>query len=240
MGYAAHYLRFPEQRYAVAVLCNRSDATPAQFTMAIAAHDLASRMKGQSEARGLALLRQRGGGVHPRLLPAGLYRNAETAAYVLLSFNSDEARLESGSVVSPVTEAAPGVFHVSELGKTYAVFARGTGSQPAQIVLQDSPQPYVYEFVNAWAPTGLADLAGNYFSEEANARYDISVRDGSLVLQTSTQTLALQPMATHELAGEGLLGAGEPFTLRFDKRTADGGFRLYVGGVRGVQFTRKP
>lgn len=240
MGYTAHYLRFPQQRYAVAVLCNRSDAEPAKFTMTIAERDLASQMRGESESRGLALLRQRGGGAHPGLLPAGLYRNAQTAAYVQLSFSDKEARLKSGDVVSPVTEAASGIFHVSELGKTYAVFSRGTGSQPAQIVLQDSPQSYVYEHVDRWTPARLADFAGRYFSKEADARYEISVRDGTLVLQTKTETLALQPMATSEFAGAGLLGAGEPFTLRFGKHAAGGGFRLYVSGVRGVPFSRTP
>jgi CubicO group peptidase (beta-lactamase class C family) len=237
-GYTAHYLRFPQQRYAVAALCNRSDAEPSNFTAAIAEHDLASQMRGESEPRGLVLLRERGGGVRPSTVPAGLYRNAETAAYVQLSFAGDNARLQSGSEVSPVKEVAPGVFHVAEFGRTYALFARGAEKQSAQIVLQDSPQPYVYELVNAWTPDSPAAYVGSYSSTEAQARYDISLRDGALVLQNGAAALALRPMAAGEFVGEGLLGEGEPFTLRFGKHAARDGFRLFVGGVRGVQFSR--
>jgi hypothetical protein len=68
-------------------------------------------------------------------------------------------------------------------------------------------------------------------------RYEISVRDGALVLQTGAATMALRPMARHEFVGEGLLGEGERFTLRFGKHAGRDGFRLYVGGVRGVQFS---
>jgi CubicO group peptidase (beta-lactamase class C family) len=236
-GYTAHYLRFPQQRYAVAALCNRSDVQPSKFTAAIAEHDLASHMRGESEPRGLVLLRERGGGVHPSAVPAGLYRNAETAAYVKLSFAGEKARLQSGSEISAVKEAAPGVFHVAEFGRMYAVFARGTEKQPAQIVLQDSPQPYVYEFVKEWTPDDLAAYVGSYSSTEAQARYDILLRDGAPVLHTGAATLALRPMAAGEFVGEGLLGEGEPFTLRFGKHAARDGFRLFVGGVRGVQFS---
>ncbi len=41
-GYRAEFLRFPEQRYGVAVLCNRSDADPSTLAMAVAEIHLAA------------------------------------------------------------------------------------------------------------------------------------------------------------------------------------------------------
>ena len=118
------------------------------------------------------------------------------------------------------------------------MFERAAEEQPARIVLQNSPQPFVYELVKAWAPAGLEDFAGGYFSTELDTRYDISLRDGALLLRAGTMTLAMQPRAEGEFVGEGLLGEGEPFTVSFDKPAAPEGFLLYVSGAQGIRFTR--
>jgi CubicO group peptidase (beta-lactamase class C family) len=238
-GYAAHYLRFPAQHYAFAVLCNRSDAQPSTFTSAIAERYLASKMSGDFQPRGLALLRARGGGVHPSLLPAGLYRNDDTAAYLRLSFEVSGPQLQRGTVMSPVQEAVPGVFHVRELGRNYAVFTRSADKHSAQVVLQDSPQPYVYEFVQPWSPANLDAYAGTYVSSEAPARFALVARDGTLFLQMGSTDLPLRPMAEREFEGLGLLGDDAPFTLRFDENVRGSGLLLFVEGLRGLRFARE-
>ena len=44
-GYVSHVLIFPQQRFAVSVLCNRNDASPTRFTKAIADIYLAEEMR---------------------------------------------------------------------------------------------------------------------------------------------------------------------------------------------------
>lgn len=237
-GYQAHFLRFPEQRYAVGVLCNRSDAAPRDIATRVAERHLASAMKGASEPRGLALLRARGGGVEPSRLPQGLYRNADTASYVYLSVNSGGmAHLKQANEGSSVLKVAEGLYHLQAFGRTYAVFSLDN-PPGARIVLQDSPQPHIYEWAAAWTPRDLEVYAGRYGSTEARVSYEITVRQGQLVLRTGSDILGLRPMAHSEFEGIGLPDSDQGFTLRFEAG-ANGGFRLFVDGVRGVEFSRE-
>jgi CubicO group peptidase (beta-lactamase class C family) len=48
-GYRAHFLRFPEQRFATVLFCNRADVEASEYTMAIADRYLAARLGPRAE-----------------------------------------------------------------------------------------------------------------------------------------------------------------------------------------------
>jgi hypothetical protein len=80
------------------------------------------------------------------------------------------------------------------------------------------------------AKTDLASFVGAYRSEELDVTYTVAVRDSSLVLQSST----LQPVFKDRFVGD-YMG-----TVRFfrDRRNAVAGFTLNRQTARGVRFER--
>ena len=80
----------------------------------------------------------------------------------------------------------------------------------------------------------LPRYAGEYFAEELNTKYSITVDGAALVLiGPRGQRVQLRPLETHEFAGG-------PFNLQFtaDASGAVNSFALGQGRVRGLRFTR--
>lgn len=238
-GYRSHFLRFPDERLSVILLCN-VPMNPHGLARQVAEIWLADRVRLEpakadseaSEAPAAALPEEE------LAYKAGAYVNRATSEARKIAFREGKLFLEMG----PGYELAPlgaGRFRAPGMPVELA-FEPAGAVRPARLretSTSNPAAPVEYEAVDAPAVTAgeLAQLAGRYASEELDATYEVIVRDGGLALRRKKHADApLSPVTAdwHE---------GGPGTLRFtrDAEQRVTGFTLSTGRIRGLWFERR-
>jgi hypothetical protein len=229
-GYRAMLLRFPEQRFTAAVLCNDGSANSTQLAQRVAEVYLGAEM---------APVESRAAAAAPT--PAIALPDAELARHAGLYWNEqNEERL---AVVH-----APGRLTLTGLGAPMALrhldaasfeapaagvrlaFGRGT-----LLVTGSDGRTTTYQAVATTPPSAaaLAALAGRYASDEADAEVEIRIRDGRLELGGRR----IGPVPLEHVFGDTF--AGGPGVIRFVReRGAVRGLTISNGRSRGVLFAR--
>ncbi|HTQ57383.1 MAG TPA: serine hydrolase domain-containing protein [Bryobacteraceae bacterium] len=237
-GYRADLLRFPEQHFSVACLCNKGEINPGDLTRKVADVYLAEQFKEPPDA-----------GAEPAAKPVtvsaerlaqytGLYWNGDEERALRILFQdqkllllpSEENRLELSALaenrfrllVAPVT----------------LTFEAAAGGSPARLKVQSQgqDQPSVYERVVEYHPTPnqLAACAGSYVSAEIDPTYRIVVENSNLVLMRwKSKPEKLAPVL------EGYF-RGETGTIHFEHDAAGKvtGFMLDTGRIRNFRFRK--
>ncbi len=250
-GYRAQLIRFPEQRFSVALLCNQGEIETDPLVRKIADIYLADALEPATDETvasgvGTAVPAPRAEAAKSTKLPRailaalpGNWRDPETRA--LRSFELDGKTL----------------YYVRGPSR-FAIRARADGDlelvdAPAQITVKlepaqaDAPRrmrwtqegrdPQTLEQLPAvtLTPAGLAAFAGTYRSEEIDAVQRIEVSEQSITVhRPRAEPIPLSPIAPDEFA----TGA---FALRF-QRNGQGvviGYELDVGRIRGLGFERQ-
>lgn len=222
-GYRAYLARYPRQGLSVAVLCNVAEANPT-----LLAHRTAEVFLG-AHLRDLA--------VAPAItLPAaeleryaGLFRSRRTGEPLPFVVADGALTLGSGARLEPI---GPTTFRA---GVRQVEMVPGE-PRTVRILLPDG-DTVIYEAVERWEPTAaqLAELAGAYRSDEAEADFTTAVEDGRLVLRR-------RPDWRRELTpvyGDAFT-TSEGVLIRFI-RGADGrvqAFTVSIDRVRGLLFDR--
>jgi CubicO group peptidase (beta-lactamase class C family) len=234
-GYRAHMIRFPDQRFSVAVLCNLSTMNPSELDRRVADIYLADQMKRadgneQKSATTVQLSEEELAG------KAGLYWSPVAEECRRLS-------LEDGQLV---TNLGPD-FPLSPLGKDRFQVVGTTveltfmppqkTGQPRSLVVTAGGKPVVYSAVQPVVPTAnrLAEYAGSYYSEELDVTYTLIHRDGKLLVRRKKfADRRLQPTIA-DVFMSNQLG-----TIRFERDKEDdvSGFTLSVGRVRRLRFQK--
>lgn len=227
-GYRAFLTRFPEQRKAVAVLCNTTNVDAEALAHRTADLFLGDALRDPPAARTLPIAPE-------RLAPlAGLYRELRTL---------DPHRVEvgDGKLMMGGTELRPladGSFAYGD-SPNRVTFDLGPDGRPTAMRLAlDDGDVVAFEPVAAAAPTPaqLADYVGRWYSEEAEVEYEVAIEDGKLQLRRRPGVeMELRPAYADAftLAGPGSL-------VRF-VRGPDGTVRemsFGMGRVRDLRFRR--
>ncbi|HXN24748.1 MAG TPA: hypothetical protein VOA41_18595, partial [Candidatus Dormibacteraeota bacterium] len=243
-GIASYVVRYPEQGFAVALLCNldniglglgvtrltasvadiylsdvlatppTSSATAAPTSLTLSAEQLASKV--------------------------GLYRDPSTE-FVGRIFVRDGKLMASGGLdesesveLTPVSENR---FVISGT-PVVAEFVPAAPGRPQEVrVTGAGPKPVVSQKLDAFTPS-IAELRafrGEYTSPELEGMYMLMARDSGLVLQIPGRNdVVLQPIFPGAFAG-GVVGV-----VKFsrDTRGAVTGFTANSPGARGLRFDR--
>jgi len=113
---------------------------------------------------------------------------------------------------------------------------RGEGERPLMRLAIDRQKPYVFEPVKLVTPTPseLAEYAGEYYSDEAQANYKIGVENDRLVVTAKRMLkLVLAPAIKDEF-----LFAGFNFHFTRDQQNKVTGFLLNTERSINVRFVR--
>lgn len=240
-GYRAHLLLFPEQRFAVAVLCNRADAQTRRRVEAIAGIFLGEKMSPpENPGQQLRAVARLPGITAPGNMPSGAYRKARDGVYLRLAAGSSAgSRLKyDGESMEPYP-LARGVYGLRERNDLYVSFIRAPAA-PARIVVDSDGEHDVFDWVPPWSPANLAGYAGRYWSAEAQARCDIVFRNGALHLEICSDNAVLEPGAKDELVTADGLASLRLYESVAAPPGALTGFDLYTPGIRGLRFERLP
>jgi CubicO group peptidase (beta-lactamase class C family) len=237
-GYRADLLRFPNQHFSVACLCNLGETNPSRLTRLIADLYLAKELAAPEPVP------QRSGGPTISLSEqqlsgyAGLYWNRDDEQ--TLRIVQKEKRLVA--VVSPrqsypVRPIATNRFRA--LGPPVEMeFERSGQAGPMMLSFKtDGSSPVrLFEAMPEFRPTAeqLSAYAGTYRSDEIEPLYRIEIEDGSLILKRlKVKPDKLRPAIADYFRG--LIGS-----LHF-MRTSEGqvsGFVLNAGRIRDFHFRK--
>jgi hypothetical protein len=233
-GYRSMFMRFPEQKLGVAVLCNLASANPGLLAQRVADLFLGDALKPASTPK-------------PDDSPEVAVTPAELAAVAGLYFNAPvsdprrfvvrEGRLHSVTPPLPLKSLGGGKF-VAMTGPPVTVAFEMVNGSATRVKIAPPAGP-VEDLARAepFAPTAaqLQEFAGTYRSDEVEALYRMVVRDGSLRLERLKATPAqLAPLVADTFAA--------PFGLIRFVRGEGGrvtGFVLDGGRVRRMTFEKE-
>ena len=230
-GYRAALLRYPDQRFGVATLCNLAQTNPTLLAQRVAEVYLESKMQPvvttppdtQPEvplpAAELAKL-------------AGLYWNARDFAGRRLVVADGKLMVERGPQKTALKSLGGGRFLLPGPTPTYLVF-EGTrvtaGPQPGTGDVFERTDPFVP------TPAQLQAFAGVYRSDELEVVYRMVLKNDKLQLERLKSAPAvLEPVIKDTFSGE-------PGVIRFLRDAAGNvnGFALEAGRVRNVKFWKE-
>ena len=232
-GYRANISWFPDQRFAVTILCNAAHAQPWTLSRKVADIYLAAQLQPEpvpeKEVEVAATDLQ-------KLTGAFVSADGRDGARVLVR----EGKLGiSSSTDERMRALQPLGKSRFRLGDSGPIFTFAADAARFTQTFEDE-DPVVYERVAQFVPQAadLAQYAGAYTSEELEPVYRVEARSGALVVTTMKLP-----------AGEALVPLGRDFflnaefgTVRFDrdKRGAVNGLTINTGRVLDLRFRKAP
>lgn len=243
-GFRAQLLRFPQQKFAVACLCNDGGiSNPSRLSRKVAEVYLGAIMKPE-EATPAAKK-----AATPKYAPSSAELQKLAGAY----FGTDSDQLfrvtvaGKGLVAESRTEKltlvaeAPGKFRAEGPAADAAevAFTPVAGGRPVMKITTgelDDRDTEVFNPVTVVSPTAaeLAELAGTYVSEELATTWRLALEDGKLYIRhRGLSKDPLAPTVKDAMSVDGL-------SLRFQRDAAGKvtGFTLDEGRVRGIGFKK--
>ena len=230
-GYRSQFLRFPDQRFAVAVLCNFPAADPGGRAFRVAEAYLGSVM-GPRPASDEPVVSQTVSMSRAELESlAGIYIGELPNQVLRVRLEGDTLRLGTGTGarLRPI-----GGRQFEVVGERSVVTIRpAEGGEPGTLSM---PGQARYRRMDAWqpSPTELGAFAGLYRSDELGTEYRLEVNGGQLVARhRKLESRSLTPTFRDAFL---LGGASAVFTR--DANGGIAGFRVSDGRVWNVKFER--
>ena len=234
-GYRGHFLRFPDQRFAVAAFCNLTTSGPDSLARKVAGVYLADRMQPDSVTAWTVAL-----AAAPRAdLPAarlqalaGVWRNTERGE-VRRTRLAGDTLFSIGAERTRMVPLAGGRFRA---GPGTELRFEGDASAPSRLIVQTASETVTFTRADtaALAPAQLAEYAGDYRSDEVEATHTWKIEKGQLVLYVGDRRLGVLEPAYKD----GFTRGGTVIEVTRDARGRIAGFVVEAGRVRHLRFTR--
>jgi CubicO group peptidase (beta-lactamase class C family) len=237
-GYRADLLRFPNQHFSVACLCNLAETSPSRLTRLVAdlylAKELAAPERSPTQSGGptISLSEQQLSGY------SGLYWNRDDEQTLrIVQKEKSLVAVISPRQSYPVRPIAKNRFRA--LGPPVEMeFERSGQDGPMTLFFKTdgAPNARLFEAMPEFRPTAeqLSAYAGTYQSDEIESVYRIEIEDGALTLKRlKVKPDKLQPAIADYFRG--LIGS-----LHF-VRNSEGqvsGFVLNAGRIRDFRFRK--
>lgn len=246
-GYRAELLRFPDQHFSVATLCNLATSDPSTLAMRVAEIHLGTQMEpvvasnaGSAAGTPLPATAQAPAEQVPvaelREL-AGMYRDPATRALRTILLDGDQLYLSAGRRYEMQPSSDTAFTLVGTPAVVLLVFERPAGDRPRRLRFTvNADRPVFFDRIETVTPTveQLKEYTGSFSSAELEARYTLAVADGALRLsRKGHEPATLRPMTCDEFDAGGT-------TLYFTRSDAGTitGFTLGQGRVRNIRFDR--
>ncbi len=228
-GYRSVVTRFPDQGLAIAIECNGATANTTALSHGVADIYLGSALPAVQQA-GMPVAAP----VSPDVLRrrAGAYIQPNTMAILEMSIQNGNliAGRAAGQILVPTSDRA------MRVPRSTTEFTFTDGDRPALDVVDAGQRPVHFE---RWAPavvtpTALAAYAGDYYSEDLDARYKVIASDSTITLRTGTESgIPARPVFADVFVAGG-------YTIQFARKgSAVTGFDVTDGRMRHVRFVRQ-
>jgi CubicO group peptidase (beta-lactamase class C family) len=234
-GYRGHFIRFPDQRFAVATFCNLTTSGPDSLARKVAGVYLADKMQPDSVAAWnatLAAAPSRDATAGSLRALAGVWRNVDRGEVrrtrvvgdTLFSIGGERTRL---------VPLDGGWFRS---GLVTAIRFEGDGAAPSRMIVRTATDTVTFMRADTatLTPAKLAEYAGDYRSEEVEATHTWKVEKDQLVLYMNHRRQGvLEPSYK-----EGFTRGGTVIDVTRDAQGRIAGFVIQAGRVRNLRFTR--
>jgi hypothetical protein len=158
---------------------------------------------------------------------AGWYREPKTAGGTKLILRNDSLRTQNGTVLIPIAE------NVFMLGQTRVEILSTT---PRKVLLI-SPADTTLYIASDSAQTdvnSLQEYIGEYWSDEADAKFSLRIKDGKLIAHQDPSTnILLTP-----LYKDGFSSPGTIIYIERSKMNQVTGMKIFVSRARNVEFRK--
>jgi CubicO group peptidase (beta-lactamase class C family) len=236
-GYRSHLMRFPDQRFSVACLCNYGRTNPSHFARQVADVYLASALapepaKPASPVAAITLTEQE------LKNKVGAYWNAMTEEMGRVSTNDGKLQLSMAGESAALIPIEANRFQVAEQ-PIEAVFESSPTGDPLRLRLNiTGRKPITMDAMPSADAPKLSEYEGAYYSEEIDSTYRVTLKDGNLVVTRKKAGPAqLTPRFRDAFSSPGILGV---FRFTRDAQNRINGFRLSAGRVRNFLFVKQP
>ncbi len=236
-GFRGHFLRFPDQRFAVATFCNLTTSGPDSLAAKVAAVYLGDRMQPDTIAVWTVALAG-----EPRVAAsvatlrsfAGVWRNIERGE-VRRTLVKGDTLVSAGDPPTAYVSLGAGRFRAP---RTEIRFEGGTGNggAPTHMMVRTPTDTVTFARVDTVVldAAKLAEYAGDYRSDEAEVTQSWRVEKGQLVVYVGYRRLGvLEP--TYK---DGFTRGGSVIDLVRDAKGRITGYVVESGRVRDLRFTR--
>ena len=236
-GYRGHFLRFPDQRFAVATFCNLTTSGPDSLARKVAGVYLNDRMQPDSTRIWTVAL----AGAPRAAVPAsslraleGVWRNVERGEVRRTRVVGDTL-FSIGGQRTPIVPLDGGRFRGT--GGAEIRF-EGDPARPSRMFIRTAGDTVTFTRADSavLTPAKLAEYAGSYRSDEVEATHIWKVEKGELVLYINDRRVGtIEPSYP-----DGFTRGGSVIDIKRDARGRITGFVLESGRVRHLRFTRVP
>ena len=234
-GYRGHFLRFPDQRFAVATFCNLTTSGPDSLARKVAGIYLGDRMQPDSATAWTVALANA-----PRAemsaaslgVLTGVWRNVERGEVRRTRLVGDTLFVLGGERTR-IVPLEGGRFRA---GPYTEVRFEGDAAVPSRMIVRTTAETVAYTRADtaALTPAKLAEYAGDYRSAEVDATHAWKVEKGQLVLYANDRRQGvLEP--TYR---DGFTRGSTVIDVARDARGRITGFVVEAGRVRHLRFTR--
>jgi CubicO group peptidase (beta-lactamase class C family) len=236
-GFRGHFLRFPDQRFAVATFCNLTTSGPDSLAAKVAAIYLGDRMQRDTVAAWtVALAGEPRIGTSAATLGnlAGVWRNIERGEVRRTRVKGDTL-ISAGDPPTAYVSLGGGRFR-SERTEIRFEGATGNGGAPARMMVRTPTDTMTFVRADTVVLDGakLAEYAGDYRSDEAEVTQTWRVEKGQLVMYAGYRRLGiLEP--TYK---DGFTRGGSVIDVVRDAKGRITGYVVESGRVRHLRFTR--
>jgi CubicO group peptidase (beta-lactamase class C family) len=235
-GYRSHLMRFPDQRFSVACLCNNGSVNPSRFARQVADVYLANLLgpepaKPAAPVAALTLSEQEMKKIE------GAYFDSTTEDMARISINDGKLQLSTFGASATLVPVEANRFRTAE-PPAEAVFEAPSEGKPARLTLNiPGRKPITMHAMPPADTSRLSEYEGAYYSEEIDSTYRIAVKDGNLIVtRKKAAPTQLTPRFKDAFSSVGILGV---FRFTRDAQNRVNGFRLSAGRVRNFLFVRQ-
>jgi CubicO group peptidase (beta-lactamase class C family) len=237
-GYRGHFLRFPDQHFAVAVLCNLSNSGPDSLARKVAGIYLSDQMQPDSAAMRIAELDH---AAHAEVAASrlrqlsGVWRNVERGEVRRTRATGDTLVLSGGDERMPLTPLAGDRFRTTDGAE---ITFEGEAGRPKAMIVRTTSETITYARADSvvLTPAQLAAYAGNYRNDEVETTQTWKVEKGKLEVYANNRRLGvLEPSYK-----DGFTRGGNEIDIQRDTKGRITGYLVESGRVRHLRFTRIP
>lgn len=242
-GYRAELLRFPDQHFSVATLCNLGTTNPSALSRKVADVYLTDVLAPPTAAVAAAAPRVDSSGNRANVPEsvlrelAGTYRSPTTRATRTLVLDSGKLYLTiGGGRYEMAPQSATEFALVNAPVEVTLAFASQAGRPRRLQWTVKGQDSLAFDRIELVTPTAaeLGAYSGSYYSDELKATHTVESRHDSLILRRpGAEPQTLRPLTHDEFA----IGS---MTLRFTRDTSGviAGYFLDLGRIRNLRFVR--
>jgi CubicO group peptidase (beta-lactamase class C family) len=238
-GYRSHVLRFPEQKFAVAILSNLGTINPSSLAQQVADIYLADKLAPQApKAKPVERTAIK---VDPAVLDAYVGKFlAEPGLLITITKENDHLMAQpSGQPKAELFPESETKFFV-KMVDAQVTFQPDEKKQVKELVLTMGGQNRTAKRVEtaSLSSSQLAEYSGNYYSPELGTTYTIVIQKDQLIAQHRRHNdVSLFLVDTDRFSGSEWFFQQVRFTRDKDNRVI--GFRLTGGRVRNMRFDKQ-